>query len=104
MRRFGPELQKAQVRVRSAREAVDEAMYADVVDEELLAASVRELAEAQNEVLRIRFRSELAVRKILTPGQLAEWRRIKTQAKKRRMIRQQQNRRNRMNRRQRPRP
>src|SRR5829696_4398162 len=57
-------------RVRLARRALDEAIYADVVDEALVEQRARELSAAQSALVRLRAATELKVRRILTDEQL----------------------------------
>jgi Spy/CpxP family protein refolding chaperone len=61
-------------RLREANLALDAAIYADSVDEEVFEARLKDQQLAQAEVARLRFTSELAVRKILTPDQLTRFR------------------------------
>ena len=98
-----PALRKAQLRVRSARKAVEEAMYSEVLDESALNIAVSELTDAQSQVTKLRLRSELEIRKILTPEQLRTFVNVRREMRERGKQRL-QNRRSRMDRRQRPRP
>ena len=69
-----PMIDEAQSRVRAANEALDDAIYADNVDENEVKARINDLQQAQAEVSRIRFTNELAIRRILTPEQLGRFR------------------------------
>ena len=61
-------------RLHNANRALDEAIYADTVDEAAFQSRLKEVNQAQAEVARLRFTNELAVRKILTADQLARFR------------------------------
>ena len=73
-------------RVRLARRALDEAIYADAVDEALIERHARALAEAQAAVLRLRAATELKVRRVLTPAQLQAFRELRRQAQRRQRL------------------
>ena len=53
---------------------LDQAIYADAVNESEIQNRLKELQAAQAEIARIRAMSELEVRKILTPEQLVKFR------------------------------
>jgi len=69
-----PQMDEAMQRLRNANRALDEAIYADTVDEAAFQSRLKEVNQAQAEVARLRFTNELAVRKILTADQLARFR------------------------------
>jgi Spy/CpxP family protein refolding chaperone len=69
-----PIMDAAQRRFREANRALDEAIYADNVNETEIQARLKELQLAQADVAMIRFTSELAIRKVLTPDQLVRFR------------------------------
>ncbi len=69
-----PRMEEAQRRLREANRALDEAIYADQVNEADVQMRLKEHHAAQAEVARIRFTNELAVRKVLTPEQLQRFR------------------------------
>jgi protein CpxP len=69
-----PLMMRAQHRLREANRALDMAIYADTVSDADFQTSLSEFRAAQSEVARLRFESELAVRKILTPEQLVRFR------------------------------
>lgn len=69
-----PKMQEAQEKYRVARRDLDEAIYADQLDEESLRSKVRAVIEAQGEISRLRAMSEIAVRKVLSPEQLGKFR------------------------------
>lgn len=72
-----PQMAAAQIALRGAVKALDEAIYADVVDERLVTERIRELQAAQSEVVGLRFSGELALRKILTADQLTKFRELR---------------------------
>jgi Spy/CpxP family protein refolding chaperone len=74
-----PEMDRAAMRLRMANRALDESIYADTVDEAAFQGRLKELQAAQADVARLRFTSELGVRKILTPEQLARFRELRQQ-------------------------
>lgn len=69
-----PMMEEAQRRSREATRGLDEAIYADSVNDSDVAARLKEVQLAQGEVTRIRFMNELAVRRILTSEQLVRFR------------------------------
>lgn len=83
-------LGEAQMRVRQAMRNLDQAVYADVLDEEAVKMRMRELQEAQTEVTRLRAATEIAVRKLLSPEQLARFRELRQQFNQIRQNRQNQ--------------
>lgn len=68
-------------RISAARRALDEVIYADVLDESLIEARVRELAEAQAAMVRLRAATETKVRRVLTPEQLQVFRDVRQKAR-----------------------
>lgn len=74
-------------RVRLARRALDEAIYADTVDAAMVEQRTRELAEAQAAALRLRASTELKVRGVLTPEQLRTFRQLRRQAQRQQLLR-----------------
>ena len=72
-----PLMDEAQKRLRIANISLDEAIYADQVNDADVQARLKELQLAQADVARIRFMNELSVRKILTPEQLTRFRELR---------------------------
>lgn len=70
-------------RVRLARRALDEAIYADAFDERLVEERARELAAAQAALVNLRAQTELRVRRVLTPEQLQTFRDLRQRARRR---------------------
>lgn len=72
-----PRMRDAQHAFRTARRDLDEAIYADELNEEELRLKVSAVNEAQAEVNRLRTYSEVAVRKILSAEQLVRFRQLR---------------------------
>jgi Spy/CpxP family protein refolding chaperone len=70
-------------RVRLARRALEEAIYADGLDESVIEQRARALTDAQAALLRLRMTTELKVRRVLTPEQLRAFRELRRQAQRR---------------------
>lgn len=89
----GPKVREAQMDFRDAQEALDEAIYADNVDEALVQNLTKRSADAQATLMRLRTANEFAIRRVLTPEQVTKFRELrKEQILKKRMqerIRQQ---------------
>ncbi|MEP7075655.1 MAG: hypothetical protein ABI878_07560 [Acidobacteriota bacterium] len=86
-----PLIEAANTRLREANKNLDQAIYGDVsVDSAEFLVRLNEYQSAQADVARIRFESELNVRRILSPDQLVKFRDIRRQfAEKRKEMRQQ---------------
>ncbi|MBK8303379.1 MAG: hypothetical protein IPK98_08285 [Chloracidobacterium sp.] len=72
-----PLMDEAQNRLRLANRSLDDAIYADQVNDADVQARLKELQLAQADVARIRFMNELSVRKILTAEQLVRFRELR---------------------------
>ena len=72
-----PLMESAQQRLRESNRALDQAIYGDQLDELEVQARLAAFQAAQAEVSRIRFQSEVELRKILTPDQLAKFRQLR---------------------------
>ena len=70
-------MQDATRKVRDANRALDIAIYADALSEDDVQARLREFQASQAEVARLRFQSEVELRKILTPEQLGQFRALR---------------------------
>ncbi|HWS85742.1 MAG TPA: Spy/CpxP family protein refolding chaperone [Pyrinomonadaceae bacterium] len=79
-------------RLRLARRALDEAIYADAADEALVEQRARELAVLQNLLAHHRALTELQVRRVLTPEQLRLFRSLRQEAQRRQMLQRRMNR------------
>jgi Spy/CpxP family protein refolding chaperone len=72
-----PAMMNAQRRMREANRNLDMAIYGDNVSDAEFAKRLSEFQAAQAELARLRFESELSVRKVLTPEQLVRFREIR---------------------------
>lgn len=79
-------------RVRLARRALDEAIYADAVDDALIEQRSRELSATQSALVRLRAATELKVRRVLTDEQLRLFRTLRQQAQRRQQLQRRLNR------------
>ena len=72
-----PMMEDAQRRFREANRALDEAIYADQVNDIDVQSRLKDVQVAQAEVANIRYTNELSVRKILTTEQLVRFRELR---------------------------
>ena len=91
-RQSEPELRANTRRVRLARRALDEAIYADAVDDAVVEQRASELSAAQTALVRLRASTELKVRRVLTAEQLRLFRDLRRQAQQRLMLQRRLNR------------
>ena len=77
------EMQNTRRRMIRAQFDLDEAIYADSVDETAIETHARELAAAQSAVVRLRALMELRIRRLLTPEQLDLLRGFRQEARER---------------------
>lgn len=75
-----PRRELAQRHLREANRDLDAAIYADTVDEADFEARLKAFQDAQNEVARLKFTDELAIRKILSAEQLVKFRELRRRA------------------------
>lgn len=75
------ERQIANRRLREANAALDQALDAESVDENVVEQRINELAAAHAAQTRMRVRMELRIRRELRPEQLAIWRQFRLQLK-----------------------
>ena len=68
-------------RVREANIALDQALDAEPTDQNLIEQRITELAAAQAEQLRLRIHTEMRIRRILRPEQIATLRRLRLQVR-----------------------
>lgn len=73
------EWQTARQRLAQTQRALDEAIYSDDASEAIIEQRTREVAEAQAVEVRLRARTELGIRRVLTPQQLGTFRTIRQQ-------------------------
>lgn len=71
-----PLMDAAQERLREATKQLDDAIYADAVAEGEFEARLKNVQQAQAEVSRVRFATEFAIRRVLTPEQLVKFREL----------------------------
>lgn len=67
-------IQLAERRQRIAKRELDEAIYGDSLDENIVQNKLKTFQIAQTELLKLRTADELAIRKVLTPEQLVKFR------------------------------
>ena len=79
-----PQMQAAQKQLREANQALDAAIYADVVNDADVESRLSVVNTAQSEVARIRFMNELAIRRVLNAEQLVRFREMRQEFEKRR--------------------
>jgi len=72
-----PAMMEAQRRLREANRNLDMAIYADTLSDTDFQNRLSEFRSAQSEMAKLRFESELAVRRILTPDQLVRFRELR---------------------------
>ncbi len=76
-------------RLNQARRALDEAIYADDLDENLIRERASEVAAAQAALFRLRTQAELRVRRVLTAEQLQRFRDLRREAQAQQRIQRQ---------------
>lgn len=79
-REVGPQTRAANQRVRRARLALEEAVYAPAADESLIEQRAAEVAAAEGARARLRAQTELRIRRLLTPDQLDAFRELRLRA------------------------
>src|SRR5690349_6248708 len=75
------ERQATNQRVREANVALDQALDSDPPDENLIEQRINDLAAAQTAQLRMRIHTEVKIRRILRPEQIATLRRLRLQVR-----------------------
>ena len=75
------ERQNTTQRVRAANIGLDQALDSDSPDENLIEQRINELAAAQAAQLRLRIHTEMKIRRILHPEQIATLRRLRLQVR-----------------------
>jgi Spy/CpxP family protein refolding chaperone len=75
------ERQTTNRRLREANVALDQALDAEPTDESLIEQRINEVAAAQAAQLRMRINTEIKIRRILRPDQLATLRRLRLQGR-----------------------
>lgn len=93
-----PAREAARHQLRESNRELDQAIYAEVVDDATVANKLLRYQEAQAALAKLNFENELAIRKILTPDQLIRFREIRkrfAEARQNIQRRRQENNRNR---------
>jgi len=72
-----PAMMEAQRRMREANRNLDMSIYGETVSDADFQARLKEFQLAQAELARLRFESELSVRRVLTPEQLIRFRNVR---------------------------
>ena len=67
-------------RLRESNRALEEALDADVLDERVIEQRIQAVSDAQSAQLRLRIATEMRIRKVLSPDQLATLREIRLRA------------------------
>jgi Spy/CpxP family protein refolding chaperone len=75
----GVELAAARQRLQLARRALNQAIYTDNPDQNIVSERTREVVAAQDELIRLNTQAEFKVRQLLTPEQLKTFREIRRQ-------------------------
>jgi len=78
-----PEVRLFGGRLREARRALDEAIYSDNLEESIVEERAREVGSALAAAVRLRALTELKIRRVLTPEQLATFRELQNRARTR---------------------
>jgi Spy/CpxP family protein refolding chaperone len=81
-----PKVRDAQREFRDAQEALDDAIYADTVDEATVQGLVKRVGEAQATLIRLRTANEFAIRRVLTPEQVTKFRDLRKEQLLRKMM------------------
>lgn len=71
-----PLMDAAQRRLREATKQLDDVIYADGIAEGEFQERLKNVQQAQAEVSRVRFSTEFAIRRVLTPEQLVKFREL----------------------------
>ncbi|MDT5262774.1 MAG: periplasmic protein CpxP/Spy [Acidobacteriota bacterium] len=87
-----PETRALTRRMRLARRALEEAIYSDASNEELIQQRTHELSDAQAALVQHRAATELKVRRILTNEQLQSFRNLRQEAQRRQQMQRRQRR------------
>jgi len=72
-----PSIQSANQEVKMRRRVLEDAIYADVFDEAIYNQRLAEFAAAQAAAVKLNFQREAALRQVLTPEQVREFRKLR---------------------------
>lgn len=75
----GPQMKQAQMRLREANRALDEAIYDKETSDSQIQSLMKDVQSAHMEVIRIRTQTETDVRRVLTSEQLVKFRNLRRQ-------------------------
>lgn len=81
-----PRVRAARLEFEDAQDALDDAIYADKVDEALVQTLTKRSADAQMTLMRLRMENEFAIRRVLTPEQVTKFRELREQQRLRKLI------------------
>jgi Spy/CpxP family protein refolding chaperone len=80
----GVEIAAARQRLQVARRALNQAIYTDNPDQNIVSERTRDVVAAQDELIRLNTQAEFKVRQVLTPEQLKTFREIRRQQQRER--------------------
>lgn len=87
----GPQMKQAQMRLREANRALDDAIYDQETNEPQIQSLMKDVQSAQMEVIRLRTQTETDVRRVLTREQLIKFRDLRRQFNQNKGMRMQGN-------------
>ncbi len=88
-RQHNEDIGAAQMRLRQARRALNLAIYAENPEQNIVSERARDVANAQEAMIRLNAQTELKVRQLLTPEQLLTFRRLRNEQRRDRQQRRQ---------------
>lgn len=86
-RKFRPQILQAREKLQKANDSLNEAIYADSLNEKLVEERLKAFQEAYSNLTRLRIEAEVELRKILTQEQLEKFRQIRQKNPERRRFR-----------------
>lgn len=78
----GPQMKQAQMRLREANRALDDAIYDQETSDNQIQSLMKDVQSAQMDVIRLRTQTETEVRRVLTREQLIKFRDLRRQFNK----------------------
>lgn len=84
-RQHQQDLAVAQMRLRQARRALNQAIYAENPEQNIVSERARDVATAQESLTRLNAQTELKVRQLLTPEQLKRFRELRRRQREERI-------------------
>ncbi len=79
------DLAAAQIRLRQARRALNQAIYSENPEQSIVNERARDVATAQESVIRLNAQTEFKVRQVLTPEQLKRFRQLRRRQREERL-------------------